>query len=99
MRQHEIAVTLRLAIADVQTELDRRITMEPGWVARSARLIDEIERDIDDIADHRVRRELRCLVELLDELGGQVEARLSSISTHDLWDPLRTLVVDLRDNL
>lgn len=67
MRENEIAVTIRLAIADVQNELDRRITAGHNRLAHSAKIVDEVERMIDDIDDQRLQRELRRLVELLDE--------------------------------
>lgn len=65
MRQAEIAVTIGLAVADVQRELDRRIATREGQLARSGRLVDEVERIIDGIDDLRLRRELRRVVELL----------------------------------
>jgi hypothetical protein len=99
MRENETEVNLRLAMADVQNELERRIKTGHDLLACSARLVDEVERTIDDIADQRLRRELRQLVDMLDEHRATVDAGLAGISTYDLWDPLRTLVVDLRAGL
>jgi hypothetical protein len=43
---------------------------------------------LDDIDDLRLRRELRVIVELLDEYRGIVPRALSDIAGYDLWDPL-----------
>jgi hypothetical protein len=99
MRQDEIATWLRLARADVRNELDRRITEWEEWLTLSARRIDDVERTIDDIRDQRLRRDLRVTVDLLDEYHGMVLRAVSDIASHEVWDPLRVLEVDLRSEL
>lgn len=99
MQHREIAIWLRLAIADVQNELDRRIKAGDDWLELSARLIDDVERTIDDIDDLRLRAELRVIVTLLDKHRGIVADALRGIASYDLWDPLRVLEVDLRSAL
>lgn len=96
MRRAEIATWLRLAIADVQNELDRRVEEGDNWLQLSARLIDDVERTIDDIDDLDLRARLRSAVDLLDEHRSIVSSALRDISSYDLWDPLRALEVDLR---
>lgn len=99
MRQDEISTWLRLAIADVRNELDRRIKEGEDWLTLSGRLIDDVERTINDVDDLGLRTKLRVIVDLLDQHREIVARALEDIPSYDLWDPLRVVEVDLRSTL
>jgi hypothetical protein len=80
-------------------EMQHRITAVERRIQDQASLMDGVERELDDIADEKVRRRLRQIIERYDEARDGIRHEVGAILTHDLFDQLRILATDVRHEL
>jgi hypothetical protein len=60
------------------------------------RVLEECDGAILEVTDEGVRRGLERAIEELDFLCAQVASAVQDVCTYDLFDPLRVLVADVR---
>jgi hypothetical protein len=99
MRPTETVQLIDNSISVLDRELERRIASVEMCLQRQASLMDEVERELDDLNNERLRRELLRTVARYDEAREQIRHEVGRILTHDLFDPLRILVTDIRHDL
>lgn len=93
----EVIVRIRLAQASIDQELGARVEhVEDFFTRRRTRALEVCDRAVLEVTHEAVRRELERAVEELDLLCAQVASALQEVCTYDLFDPLRVLVADVR---
>lgn len=95
MDHEELIVSLRAAIQRMERDLDRRIVLVEENAQTSWRTRDVLERLIDDVADEDVKRMMRRELGDLDEALDWLHNFSTTISTRDVFDPIRILIRDI----
>lgn len=99
MRAAETVQVINRSITILDRELERRIAAVEERLHQQANLMDELERELDDLCDERLRRQLLGIVARYDDARESVKHELQGVLTRDLFDQLRTLAVDVRHDL
>jgi hypothetical protein len=102
MHANDTTERIQSAIANIDGSLEHRIarfTAEScAQIDRLKRLLDELEHEIDDLSDERAQDRMRRLLGRLDGETACVKCDPSGLTTPDLFESLRALIVDLRHN-
>jgi hypothetical protein len=93
---NETCGEIELAIRALDQRLEKRVANVESVMQRQDLMLDEVERELDDIADERLRRRVLDVITRYDEARNSISYELSHILTHDLFDELRTLSIDIK---
>lgn len=86
------------AIGALQSDLDRRIVDVSEQLKAHDKLMVELQLSIDDVAGDKHRAELLALLACFDSAHDDLTRSLGGLVSYDLFDPLRVLVADLRED-
>jgi hypothetical protein len=94
----ELIVAIRLAQASIDRELAARIEVVHDRLRRDrAKALEACDRAIGGVGDDRIRWELERAMEELDLICDDAASAVRGLCTYDLFDPLRVLAADIRD--
>jgi hypothetical protein len=87
------------AIGMLDQKLESRVANVEALIPRQAPMLDELDRELDEIKDERVRRRLVKVITRQDDARRSILDELGEILTPDLFDELRTLSTDIKLSL
>jgi hypothetical protein len=91
----ELAAILTNATLETRDRIYGEIDQACACLPDDARLLDDLERAIDDVRDPATQAELRRLLAELDDYRDDVRSTLDRISVPDSLDPVRVVAKDL----
>lgn len=94
----QISELLGFALRDVRDELDLRTESLAATVSIADKMLVDLQLLVDEVPDERLRKDLLGQLDRVAEflLGHRHE--LIGAASPDLWDPLKILVADVRED-
>jgi hypothetical protein len=94
----EASVMIQQAITSLDRELERRVLCALKRLGAQISILDTLERELDDVPDEKIRARLQKVLAGLDDAREDAKAEIGGLASYDLWDPLRIIAADIRDD-
>jgi hypothetical protein len=95
MRPDEIAQEIKEGIDAVEATFVKRTSVVTARLQAHHRLMDELERALDDVSPEDLRQTLRALAAELENAYRNVIGELDGLVTYEMFDPLRVVAADV----